>query len=332
MLLSRLSAAVTIPTPRLVELELVVGVPDETASIGNIKDESSYAGSIQRFEAKSVPRVMFRQLETLSEQDAELLRRLRGTLEDLQQVCVAYSGGVDSSLVAAIAHEQLGERALAITGVSPSLAPHLREEARQQAAWLGLAHREVHTHELEDPTYSSNPLDRCYACKRELHRHLAPIAAEAEGALVVDGVNQDDLGDHRPGIAAAREAGVRSPLAELGVTKTAVRQLSRALGFPWWDKPAQPCLASRFPYGESISSERLQRVGQSEAWLIHQGFEEVRVRSQGTAARVEVPEGRLDELMQPALRRKLVHSLLSLGFTSVSVDLEGLVSGKLNRT
>lgn len=157
------------------------------------------------------------------------------------------------------------------------------------------------------------------------------MAEAANGAVVLDGVNRDDLGDHRPGIAAAQEAGVRSPLAELGIRKATVRQVSWALGFPWWDKPAQPCLASRFPYGESISSERLKRVGQSEAWLIQQGFREVRVRSHGLAARVEVPENRIADLLQPELREALVRTLLSLGFTSVSVDLEGLVSGKLNR-
>ena len=148
---------------------------------------------------------------------------------------------------------------------------------------------------------------------------------------MVDGVNLDDLGDHRPGIEAARQAGVRSPLAELAIDKAAIRQLSSALGFPWWDKPAQPCLASRFPYGESISAERLKRVGQAEAWLLDRGFPRVRVRSQGLSARIEVPRDRLDDLLALNAKEPLVSSLLDLGFTSVSLDLEGLVSGKLNR-
>ena len=278
----------------------------------------------------------FRLLESLPADLEQRLDQLRSQLAALPAVVVAYSGGVDSALVAALAVEQCGEAALAITGVSPALAPHLRTEAAEQARWLGVHHQEIPTAELSDPTYASNPAERCYACKRELHRLLAPIAAAAGGAPVVDGVNADDLGDHRPGIQAAREAGVRSPLAELGISKAEVRQLSRALGLPWWDKPAQPCLASRFPYGEPISATRLQRVAAAEAWLRQRGWQELRVRSQGDAARIELPATHLAAALQqwadPQPRQALVAAFAELGFTAVSLDLEGLVSGKLNRT
>ncbi|MFZ9282898.1 MAG: ATP-dependent sacrificial sulfur transferase LarE [Prochlorococcaceae cyanobacterium] len=274
-------------------------------------------------------------LEPLPQTLAEALEQVRARLRGYQRVVVAYSGGVDSALVAALAVEQLGEAALAITGVSPALAPHLRLEAAQQAAWLGLRHQEVATAELDDPAYNSNPADRCYACKRELHRLLGPLASAAGGAVVLDGVNRDDLGDHRPGIAAAREAGVRSPLADAGIDKAGVRQLSRALGLPWWDKPAQPCLASRFVYGEPISASRLQRVGAAEAWLRQRGWRELRVRCQGETARIELAASELARLLvdlqHEGLRQELVQAFLNLGFTAVSLDLEGLVSGKLNR-
>ena len=275
---------------------------------------------------------MFRLLESLSSQEAAQLDQLRQWFQRFDAVCVAYSGGVDSTLVATLAFEQKGNAALAITGVSPALAPHLLEEARAQATWIGIRHQECRTRELDDPQYSANPKDRCFACKRDLHSHLKPIAAAAGNALVVDGVNLDDLGDHRPGIAAAREAGVRSPLAELEIDKATVRTLSHALGLPWWDKPAQPCLASRFPYGDTISAERLHRVGRAEAWLISRGFLNVRVRCQGSAARIEVPASRLRSILDLVDDANLVQTFLALGFTSVSLDLEGLVSGKLNRS
>ena len=274
---------------------------------------------------------MFRPQETMSSREAEFLQSLREWIRKHSTICVAYSGGVDSTLVAAVAHEQLGDAALAVTGVSPALAPHLLEEARAQARWIGVRHRECATTELQDPDYSSNPTDRCFACKRELHLHLRPIAKAAGDALVIDGVNRDDLGDHRPGIDAARQVGVRSPLAELGIDKTMIRRLSQALGFPWWDKPAQPCLASRFPYGEGISAERLQRVGRAEAWLISRGFPRVRVRCQGLSARIEVPQDCLQDLLEMSRADPLVKTFLDMGFTSVSLDLEGLISGKLNR-
>jgi len=274
-------------------------------------------------------------LEPLPASLAEALDAIKRSLDALGHVVVAYSGGVDSSLVAALAAERLGEGALAITGVSPALAPHLLAEARAQAHWLGLRHREIATAELEDPAYSGNPPDRCYACKRELHGLLARIKAEAGAAQVLDGVNLDDRQDHRPGLRAAREHNVRSPLAEAGVDKAGVRQLSRALGLPWWEKPAQPCLASRFPYGEGITAARLQRVGAAEDWLRQQGFADVRVRSHGETARIELPASCLDavceRLATGRLRTEMVGAFLALGFNAVALDLEGLVSGKLNR-
>lgn len=274
---------------------------------------------------------MLNQRETLPKSKQRQLNELRNNLKKLKKVCVAYSGGVDSSLVAAIAKEQLGSQAIAVTGVSPSLAPHLRKEARQQAAWIGISHKECLTQELNDPNYSNNPKDRCYACKQELHKHLKEIAQLAKDSKIIDGVNYDDIKDYRPGIAAAKAAGVLSPLVEQKIDKQTVREISKALGFPWWNKPAQPCLASRFPYGESINEKLLSQVMEAETWLRLNGFNEVRVRSQNLAAKIEVPENQIELLIDKLGRKKIVNYFLSIGFTSVSLDLEGLVSGKLNR-
>ncbi len=268
--------------------------------------------------------------ETLPVERLRQLEALRGFWSGCGAgVVVAYSGGVDSTLVLAIAVEQLGPGAVAITGVSPALAPELLEEARHQARWLGASHRELPTEELADPAYAANPVDRCHACKTELHGGLRRLVGP--GPMVVDGVNVDDLGDHRPGIVAAREHGVLSPLVACGIDKAGVRQLSRALGFPWWDKPAQPCLASRFPYGEPITADRLLRVGRLEAWLRSQGCREVRVRSQGETARIEIPTREIPEFLEHVDRDRLVSRFRAEGFEAVSLDLEGLVSGKLNR-
>ncbi len=274
---------------------------------------------------------MVRQLEPLPQEEQRQLQLLRNCIKTFKNVCIAYSGGVDSALVAAISQEQLGDHALAVTGVSEALTPQLREEASQQALWLGIRHKECLTKELEDPQYQTNPQNRCFACKRELHRQLSAIAKEANGAQVIDGVNHDDIKDHRPGIEAAREAGVRSPLVELKIGKDSVRRISKALGLPWWDKPAQPCLASRFPYGQAINAEGLAQVNMAEEWLKSNGFSEVRVRSQNLAAKIEVPIDQIDSLIINLGKEKIVEYFLAIGFTSVSVDLEGLVSGKLNR-
>jgi len=275
--------------------------------------------------------VILSQLESLSDTQKKELQLLREYFQKLKHVCIAYSGGVDSSLIATIAYEQLGSRSIAITGVSPALSISLLEEARNQANWIGISHHECFTNELQDPSYYNNPENRCFACKRELHSHIKEIAKNSNGAQVLDGVNYDDLKDFRPGIYAAQKAGVLSPLADLHINKDSIRQISKALGLPWWDKPAQPCLASRLPYGEKISSKRLNKIMKGEAWLIKKGYNQVRVRSQGLSARIELPAEKIDCFIKNIERKEVIDYFLSIGFTSISIDLEGLVSGKLNR-
>ncbi len=271
------------------------------------------------------------QLESLTESELEQLKLLREFIKNINNACVAFSGGVDSSLVATIAQEQLGSKAFAVTGVSPSLAPYLRKQARLQAAWIGIRHEECKTNEINEPTYFKNPENRCFACKQELHKHLNQISKRFHNAQVLDGVNHDDLNDFRPGIKASNQAGVISPLAELKIDKKSIRSISKALGLPWWDKPAQPCLASRIPFGEEISSKRLEQIALAEEWIINQGFSKVRVRSQGLSARIELPAHEINNFLNIIERNQVVKYFLSLGFHSISLDLEGLISGKLNR-
>jgi pyridinium-3,5-biscarboxylic acid mononucleotide sulfurtransferase len=269
---------------------------------------------------------------SLGSQTAQKLTALQALLASSEKALVAYSGGVDSTLVAKVAYDLLGDRAIAVTAASPSLLPEELVAAREQAAAIGIAHQVVETHEMENPDYRANPINRCYFCKSELHDTLKPLAQAWGYPYVLDGVNADDLKDYRPGIQAAKERGARSPLAELGIHKLEVREIARHLGLTVWDKPAQPCLSSRFPYGEEISIEKLQRVGRAEVYLRSLGYDQIRVRSVGDTARIELPAQSIGGFVQEQSLPTVVSKLQELGFAFVTLDLEGFVSGKLNRT
>ncbi len=260
----------------------------------------------------------------------ENLTHLTQLFNTMEQALIAYSGGIDSTLVAKVAYDVLGDRAIAITANSPSLLPEDLEDAKTQAQAIGIRHEIVATHEMDNPDYTSNPTNRCYFCKSELHDTLKPLAIDRGFGYVVDGVNADDLQDYRPGIQAAQERGARSPLAELGMSKLEVRELSRHLNLPWWDKPAQPCLSSRFPYGESITVEKLQRVGRSELYLRKLGWQNLRVRSDGDTARIEIPADQIQAFILNTDLPQLITQLKTFGFLCITLDLEGYRSGKLN--
>jgi pyridinium-3,5-biscarboxylic acid mononucleotide sulfurtransferase len=259
------------------------------------------------------------------------LTQLRNLFTEMERALIAYSGGIDSTLVAKIAYDVLGDRALAVTAKSPSLLPEELEDATAQAIEIGIDHQIVETHEMENPNYSSNPIDRCYFCKSELHDTLKPLALELGYPYVVDGVNADDLHDYRPGIQAAKERGARSPLAELEITKLEVREIARSIGLTCWNKPAQPCLSSRFPYGEEITIPKLNRVGRAEIYLRRLGYENVRVRSIGDTAKIELPVELIQQFVADNNLADLVTVFQSFGFVYVTLDLEGYRSGKLNQ-
>jgi pyridinium-3,5-biscarboxylic acid mononucleotide sulfurtransferase len=261
----------------------------------------------------------------------EKLEQLKAIFAEMEQALIAYSGGVDSTLVAKIAYDVLGDRTLAVTAVSPSLLPEELEDASLQAATIGIPHQIIETHEMENPNYTANPVNRCYFCKSELHDTLKPLAQKMGYPYVVDGVNADDMHDYRPGIQAAKQRGARSPLAEVGITKMEVRELSLQLGLSWWDKPAQPCLSSRFPYGEEITVAKLQRVGRAEIYLRKLGWKNLRVRSQGDMARIELPPEQIKDFVLNTDLQTVVSAFQEFGFMYVTLDLEGYSSGKLNR-
>jgi pyridinium-3,5-biscarboxylic acid mononucleotide sulfurtransferase len=259
------------------------------------------------------------------------LARLHDILGATGGVVVAYSGGTDSSLVAAVAARALGDRALAITAVSPSLPVGEARDARRVAAEIGIRHRTVHTREAENPSYLANGADRCYHCKTELYDVLARVAEESDFPVVVSGANVDDLGDVRPGLRAASEHRVRHPLIEAGMTKDDVRRAARELGVPTWEKPASACLSSRIAHGVTITVDELSKVGRAERVLKELGFRQCRVRVHGgDLVRIEVEREEVARLADPQTRDQIVSALTSLGYRYVTLDLEGFRSGSMN--
>ena len=257
------------------------------------------------------------------------LALLRDQLRSYDRLVVAFSGGVDSALLATVAHDVLGpDRTVAVTAVSQSLAPSERTDCRTYAESQGLRWVEVETDELARPSYVANGTDRCYHCKSELMDHLVPIAAAEGGAAIALAVNVDDLDDHRPGQTAARERGAVFPLVDAGFTKADVRSSAKALGLEVWDKPAAPCLASRIPYGTPVTFGTLGQVAQAEADVKALGYRDVRVRHYGDLARVELPASDLERAIQDRL--SLVAAVKSAGYRYVTLDLDGLRSGNLN--
>jgi len=256
--------------------------------------------------------------------------RLVGLLRETGGALVAFSGGVDSTLLGRAAADALGERALLVTADSETYPATELEEARRLAALLGLRHVVVRTGELANPEYARNGANRCFFCKDELFRHLAPIAEREGLPALVYGANVDDLGDHRPGMVAARQMGVKAPLLDAGLTKQEIRELSRAAGLPTWDKPSFACLASRFPYGDPITLEKLRQVEAAEAAVRSLGFRQFRVRHHGDLARLEVAREEMGRLWEEGRAEAIAARLRELGFVHVTVDLRGFRSGSMN--
>jgi uncharacterized protein len=266
--------------------------------------------------------------ESVSPEEKEL--RLRELLAGYGSVMIAFSGGVDSAYLAYVAHSEMGDRALAVTGDSASYPTFQRELADRLTTQFGIRHEVIFTEEFEDPNYTNNPPNRCYYCKTELYTKLGALARERGFEVICDGTNADDAGDYRPGRQAARELGVRSPLLQCDLTKADIRELSRQAGLPTWDEPASACLSSRVPYGQVVTIAKLSMVDKAEIALKELGFRQVRVRHHDDVARIEVAEEDLPRALDREMARRMAVALKPLGFKYVALDLEGYRTGSLN--
>jgi pyridinium-3,5-biscarboxylic acid mononucleotide sulfurtransferase len=258
------------------------------------------------------------------------LEQLKRALQETNGVLVAFSAGVDSTFLLKIAHLVLGERAIALTASSPTAPPGELEAAQKFTTALGIRHVIVDSHELSNSSFTQNPVNRCFFCKDELYRICREQTDQLGIATVVDGTNLDDLRDHRPGLKAAKEWGVRHPLVEAEMTKDDIRRYSRELNLPTWDKPSSPCLSSRFPYGTEINLERLKQIGACELFMKDLGFREFRVRYHGDLARIEVAPEEIDRMFEKGTRDAVVSKFKQIGFRYVSLDLQGYRTGSMN--